>query len=345
MEYMHLCLSGATKRLLKFFLHSNNCRSAYYIPQKRRKALNNRILQIKPNASVVRKPRSLNQLANFKASEFRSMLLFYLPVCLPGFVPHPYVQHVRLLSAATYILLKTNITVEELNEAEKILNLFVLQHQQLFGEQHMVMVIHQLKHCAESVRRLGPLWSHSAFPFERNNGCLLNLAKGSSDVLHQISTKYALSKTLSIRKTDEEGTILLGKGVTLAEQLSHVFNFQSSEILNFSGTDLVVYKRLRFQRSIYTSFLYTRPKRSIDYFIGLVNGTIGVAKYYFIFNETIYVMLTQYTVIDNIYHILKVKSMNRAVMAPVDEIEKKYTLMTVGLNNYIVHSPNPYEIE
>lgn len=343
---MHCCLLGATKRLCNLFLLSRHSRTDHYIPKRKQIALNNRILKIKPNSSVVRKPRSFNQQANFKASEYRSMLLYYLPICLPGSVPHKYVQHVRLLSAAIYKLLQTNISFEDLVSAEDWLSSFVLQHQNLFGKESMVMVVHMLKHLADSVRHLGPLWSHSAFPFERNNGCLLKLVNGTSDVLHQISSKYALSKSLSTaRDSDAEVKILLGKATDFVEHLPLVFDFESLEILNFSEVELEVFKRIRHQNVIYTSLLYTRPKKSIDYFIELVNGTFGAAKFYFVYKQTVYVMLQQYQIIEKIYHISKIKKINRVIMAPIVQIEKKLIFMTVGVNNYVTCPPNPYEIE
>lgn len=318
----------------------------YYITKSKRDILNRRLLKIKPSACVVRKPRSLHEKSTFKASEYRSMLLYYLPICLPGLVQHEYVKHFRILSAAVYILLKADITTEELDEAEKMLNSFVIRHQQLFGKKNMVMNVHLLKHLVQSVRKLGPLWSHSAFPFERNNGCLLKLVNGTTDVLHQISTKYALTKTLSkIPYTDDKTKIFLGVNVQLVVEESRVFNFESLEILDLSNVELLVFKRIRFRNCMYTSLLYTRPKRSIDYFIGLVNGTIGAAKYYFDWNGKAFVMLSEYRVIEKIYHISKVKEIGRVVMANILEIEKKFIFMTVGLNDFVVCPPNPYEIE
>lgn len=277
------------------------------------------------------------------------MLLYYLPVCLPGSLPNVYVKHVRLFSAAVYILLKKSISNEEVDRAEQMLHLFVKQHQELFGEENMVMVVHLLKHLAESVRKLGPLWSHSAFPFERNNGCLLKLANGTSDVLHQISSKYCLAKSMKKRKdhedTNMDGKMLLGKGVSIEVTASHILDVSSLEILDFVNMPLNVHKRIKLRKIIYTSQLYTRPKRSIDYFIELKNGTVGMAKYYFSYQENLCVMMTEFEIVDSVDHIHKVIKTNRLIIAPIDEIKKKYLYLSVGLNNYIVCRPNPYENE
>ncbi|XP_037048620.1 uncharacterized protein LOC119083069 [Bradysia coprophila] len=350
-EYMHLCLLGVEKRLMDLFFNPKYSHKDHYIGPSQAKVLSRKIMNIKPTSSIVRKPRPLTQLPNFKASEHRSMLLYYLPVCLPGSIPNKYVKHLRLFSAAVYILLQRMITYENVDKAEEMMCSFVKQHQDLFGKESMVMVIHIVKHIAECVRQLGPLWSHSAFAFERNNGCLLKLAVGTTDVLHQISTKYCLGKAINVQDVKDNPTIqknqkiLLGKPVNVKELSRHVFDISSLEILPFSNVSLSVHKRIRYAKLIYTSTMYTRPKRSVDYFIGLKSGEIGTAKYYFTYNERICVMLEEYEIIESISHIDKVLSTKRMILASVDEIDKKYIFMTVGLNKYIVCRPNPFENE
>lgn len=356
-EYMHLCLQGVGKRLLKLFFSPSLSDKPYHILPSKRKRLSRKITSIRPTSSIVRKPRPLTQMAHFKASEFRSMFLYYLPVCLPGYLPDIYVKHVRLFSAAVYILLKKTISSEEVNRAEKMLQTFVRQHQELFGKQNMVMVIHLLKHLAQSVRKLGPLWCHSAFAFERNNGCLLKLVNGTTDVMHQISSKYCLAKSVNRKnnrkstESDRDGNtvqtndpVLLGKAEDFNETASHIFDTLSLDVVKLENT-LRVHKRVKSKGITYTSEMYTRPKKSIDYFIGLQDGMIGTARYYFRHADTICVMMQVFVIIDEIDHIHKVLKTNRLTVAPVSEIERKYLYMNVGVNSYIVCRPNPYENE
>lgn len=349
-EYMHCCLLGVEKRLLSTFLDPKNKKSNFYINPKKRKLLNSRILAIKPNADVVRKPRSLDQKADFKASEHKFMLLYYLPVCLEGCVPKLYVEHVRLLSAAIYILLQSTIPREEVDKAETMLKTFVKHHQELFGKMDMVMNIHLLKHLAQSVRKLGPLWCFSAFPFERNNGNLMKMVNGTTDTLLQISSKYCLAKSLTKEEKSDENSktaekILLGKSEIIILKSFKALDTETSEEVDFSDKELCVHKRIKLDNIIYTSRSYTRPKKSIDYVIGLRDNSVGMAKFYIKMESKIYVVMEEYEIVDHINHISKIMRTNQNILAPIYDIHVKYIYMKVGLHEYITSSPNPYEKE
>lgn len=348
-EYMHCVLLGVQKRLTDFFCNSHFSDQMFYISTKNQALLDKRILALKPNSEVVRKPRSLKQRSDFKASEFRSMLLFYFPICLPGCVQNVYVKHVRLLSAAVYILLKESITTKEIDEAEGMLFQFVVQHQKLFGKENIVTNVHLLKHLADSVRELGPLWCHSAFAFERNNGVLLKKVNGTTDVLLQISSKYCLSKSVINQRIGEESVhsndgekVLLGRSVMVTEESLIVFNIESLREVNLS---LHVHKRIKLKNVIYTSMLYKLPKKSTDYFVGLDNGMIGKAKFYFESNNKTFVVIEEFEIIEEIDHFSRVQPVSRNIMAQVHEIQKKYMFLNVGIKQFITLAPNPYEKE
>lgn len=313
-EYMHACLLGMTKRLLNCFCNPKYNMKTFYIKPKNRIVLSQRICAIKPTSYVTRKPRSLEQRKNFKASEYRSLLLYYLPVCLSGLIPNAYVKHVRLFSAAVYTLLKTKITAEEVDEAEEMLEQFVKQHQVLFGEEQMVMNVHLMKHLAESVRKLGPLWCHSAFGFERNNGCLLKLANDTSDVLHQISYKYALGKSLDTKmESKSHNKIFLGKSTEIKEKSLVVNKIDGTESVNFSNVALKDFKRIK----LFTSSMYDVPKKTIDYCIQLKDGTVGQPRYYFEYENERFVVIEKLNDVDYIHHITKVEKSKKLIMSPI----------------------------
>lgn len=84
-----------------------------------------------------------------------------------------------LLSNACFILLQDAITQMEICEAEEMLDVSVKEFEMLYGERNMSFSIYQLQHAAGCVSRWGPLWAYSAYPFENQNGKLLNLFNGS----------------------------------------------------------------------------------------------------------------------------------------------------------------------
>ncbi|XP_037049622.1 uncharacterized protein LOC119083916 [Bradysia coprophila] len=347
-DYLHGVLIGTEKQLINFFCDPSNSQSSYYITKKKRELLNKRILSIKPIREVNRKPRSLDMRSKFKASEYRSMLLYYLPVCLQGCLPDVYLQHFRILSAAIYILMKSEVPRKAIDETEIKLHRFVKQHQQLFGVESMVMNVHLLKHLAQDVRWLGPLWCHSTFPFERNNGVLLKKVNGTTDVLLQISSKYCLAKSIkqtarSKPKTNKK--VLLGKSVKLVDPSLRVFNIESLKEIDLSNIELYVHKRINLNDTIFTSTSYTLPKRSVDYFVEATNDIVGKVRFYFESNSKVYAVIEEFEVIDNIAHILKVQPTNRNILVSVNQIEQKFIYMKVGFHEYIVLPPNPYEKE
>lgn len=105
-DYMHCILLGVMKKLLDLWLNSTNHKNAYYISPKCQGALNKRILSIRPTSDVCRKPSSIFSRADFKATEFRALLLFYLRYSLIDLLPKRFIDHFHLLSSACYMLLK-----------------------------------------------------------------------------------------------------------------------------------------------------------------------------------------------------------------------------------------------
>lgn len=290
-DYMHILL-GVVENLLDFWLNSANSAQKYYIKTSKKEILDKRILSLKPYNFIRRRPRSLDNRRQFKANELRSLLLYYLPLCLRGIHEQKkYYDHFMKLSYPIYLLLQSRISVDELNEAEACLNEFTVEFEEIYGSANFVMNIHLLRHMVGAVRNIGPLWTQSAFCFESYNGVLKNSISGNTDVLLQASTKYILRKTLFNKDVSNETrtTGLMGRPEKIYIDAEDILALQErSMILKPNATYLYVYKRYEQEGTVYTSKLYIRPKNTIDYFVLSLDGSFGVVKYFFECNNIPY---------------------------------------------------------
>ena len=90
------------------------------------------------------------------------------------------------------------------------------------GQRHYTFNVHQLLHIADAVRNLGPLWAHSAFPFEDTNGWLGDLFHGTRNPHKQVNVVYKLSlawlASIGCTKNRRQWTLTCS-GLQLAKQL------------------------------------------------------------------------------------------------------------------------------
>lgn len=87
-----------------------------------------------------------------------------------------------------------------------MLKTFIADFQKLYGEHNMVYNVHLLEHLPKCVRDSGPLWAYSNFNFESNNGSLVSHVKGTTDVEHQIVSKYSFHNVLFCLRNRSEAT-------------------------------------------------------------------------------------------------------------------------------------------
>lgn len=199
-DYMHCALLGVVRKLLDLWCNTKFHKEAHYMPKKKQDVLNKRIMSIKPPTEITRKPRSINERADFKANELRSLLLYYLRYCLIDLIPLRFIDNFQLLSASIYMLLEQEISPENISLAESKLICFCDGFEKLYGQSQITMNLHLLRHIANSVRHLGPLWSQSTFGFETNNGILVHSRQAKNKYLHQLSWKYAMQIGLTSPK-------------------------------------------------------------------------------------------------------------------------------------------------
>ena len=184
-DYMHCVLLGVVKMLIKlWFDPSHKCED--FSISSRSDEINERIVSIKPPNVISRMPRVIADLANFKATEFKAFLLYYLVPLLIGILPDIYLHHLSLLVEAVFILLQETITMDDLEKARNLLIHFTLNMAPLYGKRYLTSNVHMLLHFTEKVKALGPLWCQSCFYFEDFNGELKNLFHGTQNIEMQI---------------------------------------------------------------------------------------------------------------------------------------------------------------
>jgi len=195
-DYMHCVLLGVTKLLLSLWFNTKNKASAFYLGRKI-SMVDERLVGIHPPSVITRKPRKLSEhLKYYKASEYRSFLLYYSLPVLHGILPPDYWNHYSLLVISIYYLLQQSISEQQLLCCEQMLKQFCSQFERFYGMRHMTANLHNLLHLTDCVRELGPLWAYSCFHFEGQNGTLKSLIHGTQHIEKQIMISFAYKKNL-----------------------------------------------------------------------------------------------------------------------------------------------------
>lgn len=268
------------------------------------------------------------------------MLLYYLPIALEGLIEEKLLKHFNLYSASIYILLKTQITTQELHAAGQMLTDFADQFEKNYGAESITMNIHLLRHYQESVQNSGPLWANSMFAFESNNGVLCKAVKNNpTDEIDTISFNYCLWR--SEKKCVSANVLLLrSKLLELPENIATIL--RQKEIKPKSENKFFVADAIKVKTQHYTS-TNSKTTKSIDYFIEMKDGSIGSVYIYMKFNDDVYLVLEQYAVTEKMYHLQKIKPLGTFNVYSFDDISCKLLYLKFPNAEAIAKEPNYYE--
>ena len=186
-DYMHCVLEGVTKFLLTAWTTPKHSKEPFSI-RRHLHEMDQTLLRQTPPHEFSRTPRSIiRDMSYWKASEFRSWLLFYSLPLLVNILPPLYFHHFALLVCAMHLLLLKEITSIQCGAAEEMLTDFYNLLPELYGDRSCTLNAHTLSHIPHFVRLWGPCWTHSAFSFESHNGCLKRMIHSKRIVADQLS--------------------------------------------------------------------------------------------------------------------------------------------------------------
>lgn len=210
-DYMHGACGGVMKRLVYLWLFPNrNNRRIAALGEHALSRINDHISVIVSKhyypTYMQRRPRLLDELKHFKATEFRQLLLYTGPVIFRRYLDSVHRKIFQKLHVAFRILCRLTSAVSEevknssINQAEEILKSFHADVLTSYGGQQATFNVHSLMHLPEDCRKFGSPDNFSCFPFESFLGKLKNYIHTGSYPLQQVITKYgeyllALSRT------------------------------------------------------------------------------------------------------------------------------------------------------
>lgn len=283
-----------------------------------------------------------------KASELMAILLYFHPI-FKGILPSKYYEHFRLLSSAIYLLLLPEITPENLKLADYKLQTFVEQFELYYGRINMTMNVHALTHVSQIVKNLGPIWCYSMFAFESYNGKLKKMVKSSNDVLSQITTKYVIEKNAAMKNITQT------KAESVESNISNAFDEElkieptEQEKQAMLQVNIKLNENTRYFASmkrstgIFTSTLYTRAKKTADYFVRFGDNKIGKVKYYISNSNLKHALIEEYVVEQKNDHIFEIIPRNQLFVCKAEVILEKFIYFFSLKKEFIVLRPNHFE--
>lgn len=148
LDYMHLVLIGVTRKLVLLWLHKGPLNTR--LPSRSVHKLTASLLALKKciSSDFSRKPRGIQDIGRWKATELRLFLLYIGSVVLKDIINTDCYTHFMTLHVAMVILLSPNLK-HYLDYAEQLLNYFVEQFDNIYGRQHISHNIHGLLHLCD----------------------------------------------------------------------------------------------------------------------------------------------------------------------------------------------------
>ncbi|XP_029670053.1 uncharacterized protein LOC115239595, partial [Formica exsecta] len=188
LDYMHLICLGVMKKMLNLWVkgHQMSRLRAAQIQE-----LSRDIIELREYIPIefARRPRGINELDRWKATEYRIFLLYLGPIILDKYLNADYFQHFCVLHTAIRILCHPEDCFRNNLYANQLLLYFVKMFKILYGNDNLVYNIHNLIHLSEDVKRYGSLDTLDAFPFENYLKKLKQMLRKSEKPLSQLNNR------------------------------------------------------------------------------------------------------------------------------------------------------------
>eukprot|EP00111_Clytia_hemisphaerica_P016517 TCONS_00048979-protein len=379
LDYLHNTLLGVVKMLIKLWFKKQYKSEAWYIGDGV-KQIDRDIACLKLPNLISRVPRNIDEeLKQWKASEYRSFLLFYSAPILANYLPSEYFVHYCCLVQGIFLLLQDCISLEDLKTSSNLLLRFCMQIERLYGERYNTYNVHNLLHMGNSVKQLGPLWAQSTFWYEDYNGDYKHLFYGTQSVDMQIVTNTiiqhripeiarsllpgSLGYTLYTKMTVNCHQLVKNTGEKIAlgvNTVGNFFCFGSSfpekaivDHLYSPIQDLKLFKRIYFKGNVIHCQAYTRVTKRNSFTIsynGRYGKSFGFVKYFLKLikeGNVEYLAVVDMVKLEsdaiNVGHMVKISKECSIDICKIIDISEICCFVSCPSGDYIARFPNKLE--
>lgn len=278
-DYMHTILLGVARQLW-------NELSSKFLTVAEKKEINKRLLDIHPPNEIHRVPRVLTKKQAWKATEWRSWLLFYSVPILTDILKQELLNSYKLLVRSVQKLLSSDISKDDLLTCEVDLVQFIYDCQKFYGNSFMTYNLHCVRHMVQSVRENGPLSCTSAYAFENNIYNLKKKVTSPKGVLNQMTYRSLRNNIfraeLSVAQDDTVSTVfsktILNKRKEVTTRFlktndgAVIMKDHKEEHANVQEEN---YNRCVHNGIMYHSVLYTKAKKTNNTIVRHSDGRIA----------------------------------------------------------------------
>lgn len=349
-EYMHAILLGIVKQFFNiWFLKPGPWSVKEFITE-----IDECLLSIQVPYFFNRSPRSIAYNKFYKASEFLNWALYFSVPVLATLLKEKYFQHWLLFVSSLFKLLSKPISIDDLDQTEIVLKIFVRNIDDLYGDREYTYNVHQLLHMVLCVKRWGPLYATSAFPFENFNGILAKSVHGSHNIGQEIANNLVLAQGLeslrskcgvidnNFRQNQQRDYLVVGKpkkGTNVCAEEVHLIE---SIGLKFDG--LSRYACVQIKNKKFTSEMYKKIKTN-SYTVHIVtknNDTFyGSIRFFFVYNNNLFLVLRHFNIEHVrifvhsessivVNHIVPIKETNNFLLFKLKDLQLLSHLIRVG---------------
>ena len=208
-DYMHCLLLGVMRKLLHMWTKGRKATLKHKLHDDMISEMTSIMLKCADTcpSEFGRRPRSLNDLDRFKATEFRTFLCYVGMLVTKGYLSSKKYCNFLLLVCATRIMLTADPGEEQLEVARNCVRAFVKHFRRVYGYSHIVYNVHALSHLPKCAKNFKGLDNISSFPFENYLHKLKCMIRKPGATLQQVVRRITERRHSSLPKKPTKNVI------------------------------------------------------------------------------------------------------------------------------------------